>query len=85
MPLSTFARFEHGTAPLVIAHQEQFPAVTISFNLAPDAALSDAVRVITQAERDIGMPTSVIGSYSGRCRRIRQIARRRAVADPRGR
>jgi multidrug efflux pump len=65
VPLSTFARFEHATAPLVIAHQEQFPAVTISFNLAPDAALSDAVKEISQAERDIGMPTSVIGSYSG--------------------
>ncbi len=65
VPLSTFARFEHATAPLVIAHQEQFPAVTISFNLAPDAALSDAVQLITQAERNIGMPTSVIGSYSG--------------------
>jgi multidrug efflux pump len=65
VPLSTFARFEHGTAPLVIAHQEQFPAVTISFNLAPYAALSDAVNVISQAERDIGMPSSVIGSYSG--------------------
>jgi multidrug efflux pump len=65
VPLSTFARFEHATAPLVIAHQEQFPAVTISFNLAPYAALSDAVSVISQAERDIGMPTSVIGSYSG--------------------
>src|SRR5215217_7408558 len=65
VPLSAFARFEHTTAPLVIAHQEQFPAVTISFNLAPEAALSDGVRVISSAERDIGMPTSVIGSYSG--------------------
>jgi multidrug efflux pump len=65
VPLSTFARFEHTTAPLVIAHQEQFPAVTISFNLAPEAALSDAVKAITDAERDIGMPGSVIGSYSG--------------------
>jgi multidrug efflux pump len=65
VPLSTFARFEHTTAPLVIAHQEQFPAVTISFNLAPNAALSDAVKLISQAERNIGMPTSVIGSYSG--------------------
>src|SRR4029077_6010846 len=65
VPLSAIARFEYGTAPLVIAHQEQFPAVTISFNLAPDAALSDAVRVITQAEQTIGMPTSVVGSYSG--------------------
>ncbi|HJZ78208.1 MAG TPA: efflux RND transporter permease subunit [Vicinamibacterales bacterium] len=65
VPLSTIARYEPATAPLVIAHQEQFPAVTISFNLAPDAALSDAVRVITEAEQAIGMPTSVIGSYSG--------------------
>ena len=65
VPLSAVASFEHGTAPLVIAHQEQFPAVTISFNLAPGAALSDAVKVISQAEREIGMPTSVIGSYSG--------------------
>jgi multidrug efflux pump len=65
VPLNTVARFEYGTAPLVIAHQEQFPAVTISFNLAPEAALSDAVTVITQAEQEIGMPTSVIGSYSG--------------------
>ncbi|MET0536392.1 MAG: efflux RND transporter permease subunit, partial [Xanthobacteraceae bacterium] len=65
VPLSAFARFEHATAPLVITHQEQFPATTISFNLAPGAALSDALRAIVQAEREIGMPTSVIGSYSG--------------------
>src|SRR5262249_37423378 len=65
VPLNTLARFEHGTAPLVIAHQEQFPAVTISFNLAPDAALSDAVRAISRAESQVGMPASVIGSYSG--------------------
>jgi multidrug efflux pump len=50
---------------LVVAHQEQFPAVTISFNLAPEAALSDAVAAISQAEHEIGMPSSVIGSYSG--------------------
>jgi multidrug efflux pump len=62
VPLSAVARFEHGTAPLVISHQEQFPAATISFNLAPHAALSDAVGVISQAERTIGMPTAVIGS-----------------------
>jgi multidrug efflux pump len=65
VPLSAFARFEHTTAPLVIAHQEQFPSVTISFNLAPRAALSDAVTAITAAERAIGMPSSVAGSYSG--------------------
>jgi multidrug efflux pump len=65
VPLNTIAKFEYGTTPLVIAHQEQFPAVTISFNLAPDAALSDAVKAISGAEREIGMPSAVIGSYSG--------------------
>jgi multidrug efflux pump len=65
VPLNTVARFQYTTAPLVIAHQEQFPAVTISFNLAPGAALSGAVRLIAHAEQEIGMPSSVIGSYSG--------------------
>jgi multidrug efflux pump len=65
VPLSAFARFEPTTAPLVIAHYEQFPAVTISFNLAPTASLSDAVGAVTAAQREIGMPNSVVGSYSG--------------------
>jgi multidrug efflux pump len=65
VPLSAIARFQYTTAPLVISHQEQFPAVTVSFNLAPQAALSDAVAVISAAEEEIGVPTSVIGSYSG--------------------
>jgi multidrug efflux pump len=65
VPLSAVARFETTTAPLVIAHQEQFPSVTISFNLAPNAALSDAVTAISAAEREIGVPSSVLGSYSG--------------------
>jgi multidrug efflux pump len=65
VPLSTFANFNYTSAPLSIAHQEQFPAVTISFNLAPDAALSDAVAAIRSAERTIQMPSSVTGSYSG--------------------
>ena len=65
VPLNAFAQFQYTTAPLVIAHQEQFPAVTISFNLSPNAALSDAVAAIQAAADEIGMPTSVIGSYSG--------------------
>jgi len=65
VPLSAFARMIRTTAPLAIAHQEQFPSVTLSFNLAPGAALGDAVNIIASAERVIGMPTSVIGSYSG--------------------
>jgi multidrug efflux pump len=65
IPLSAFSRLEHRTAPLVINHQEQFPAVTISFNLAPGAALSDAVSIISRIQNEIAMPSAVIGSYSG--------------------
>ena len=65
VPLSSFARFVPTSAPLAIAHQEQFPSVTISFDLAPGYALSDAVAAIRSVEREIGMPTSVTGSYSG--------------------
>src|SRR3954454_1431218 len=65
VPLSAFAQMIRTTAPLAIAHQEQFPSVTPSFNLAAGAALGDAANIIASAERVIGMPTSVIGSYSG--------------------
>ena len=65
VPLSAFARFVPTSAPLAIAHQEQFPSVTISFDLADGYALSDAVAAITTAERAIGMPGSVMGTYSG--------------------
>ncbi|MGE4165279.1 MAG: efflux RND transporter permease subunit [Xanthobacteraceae bacterium] len=65
VPLSAFARFEQTAAPLAIAHQEQFPSVTLSFNLAPWAALSDAVAAINAAQQELGVPSSVIGIYSG--------------------
>jgi multidrug efflux pump len=65
VPLSAFAELTRITAPLAIAHQEQFPSVTLSFNLAPGAALGEAVKIISAAERAIGLPSSVIGSYSG--------------------
>ena len=65
VPLSAFARFVPTSAPLAIAHQEQFPSVTISFDLNEGYALSDAVAIIRAAEQTIGMPSSVTGSYSG--------------------
>jgi multidrug efflux pump len=65
IPLSVFASIERTTAPLVILHDEQFPAATLSFNLAPGAALGDAVDAIKKAERDIGVPSSITTSYSG--------------------
>ncbi|MCF8477933.1 MAG: efflux RND transporter permease subunit [Pseudolabrys sp.] len=65
VPLAAFAHFENASAPLSIAHQEQFPSVTISFDLAPGYALSDAVAAVGAAQQEIGMPASVTGSYSG--------------------
>jgi multidrug efflux pump len=65
VPLSAFASFVRGSASLAIAHQEQFPSVTLSFDLAPGYALSDAVTIISAAQKQIGMPSSVTGSYSG--------------------
>jgi len=65
VPLSAIAKIERRTAPLAINHQDQFPSVTISFNLAHGAALSDAVHAIAAASQEIDMPTSVTGSYSG--------------------
>ncbi len=65
VPLSTFTQLTHDTAPLSVQHTEQFPAVTISFNLREGQSLSDGVAAIDQASRDIGMPLSVIGTYAG--------------------
>jgi multidrug efflux pump len=65
VPLSSLATIERRTAPLAVHRQDQFPSVTISFNLAPHAALSDAVTAVTAAQNEIGMPTSVTGTYSG--------------------
>jgi multidrug efflux pump len=65
VPLGAFTRVDNTAAPLAISHQAQFPAVTISFNLAPGRSLSDAVAAVADAERAIEMPPTVIGSYSG--------------------
>jgi multidrug efflux pump len=65
VPLGAFASFVNSSAPLVIAHEEQFPSVTISFDLAPGYALSDAVTIIDAAQKSIGLPNTVTGSYSG--------------------
>jgi multidrug efflux pump len=63
-PISTFVRVEQTTAPLSVAHQEQFPAATLSFDLARGAALGEAVKAIAKAEKDIDMPSSIIGLFS---------------------
>jgi multidrug efflux pump len=65
VPLSAFAHYEPSTAPLVISHQGQFPSVNISFNLAPGKALGDAVSAVESAEREIGLPANIHGSFQG--------------------
>ena len=65
VPLSAVAHSEPTTAPLAVAHQGEFPAVTLSFNLAPGVAISDAVKAINQMEQNIGMPGTIRGSFSG--------------------
>ncbi len=65
VPLTSLAKIEYTTAPLAVSHQDQFPAQTISFNLAQGAALSDAVAAVSAAEAKIGMPASVTGSFFG--------------------
>jgi multidrug efflux pump len=65
VPLATMAKMREETAPLQISHLGQFPSATISFNLAPGAALGDAVAAIKQAQLDIGQPLGVITSFQG--------------------
>jgi multidrug efflux pump len=65
IPLSAFTRVEPGGAALSINHQGQFPAVTISFNLAPGASLGDATKVIEQTRQDIRMPPSIQATFQG--------------------
>jgi multidrug efflux pump len=65
VPLSSFTHVEWSSAPLSVNHQGQFPAVTVSFNLAPGASLGEAVRAIDQAEKEIGLPASIQASFQG--------------------
>ncbi len=64
-PLGTIVHIEKITAPLSVSHQEQFPASTISFDLAPDASLGDALETIARVEKGIDMPSVVVGLFSG--------------------
>jgi multidrug efflux pump len=65
VPLDAVSNYQPTTAPLAVNHQGQFPSVTVSFNLAPGVALSQASREIDDLERKLGTPASVRGTYSG--------------------
>jgi multidrug efflux pump len=65
VPLSAFAHFENTMEPLVITHQGQFPAITASFNLAPNAALGSAIAAINKVQKDMHMPASLQAGFQG--------------------
>jgi len=65
VPLSAFTQLTETTAPLVISHQGQFPAVTVSFNVAPGVSLGAAVQAVETAAHQIGLPASIRGSFQG--------------------
>jgi multidrug efflux pump len=65
VPLSAFCHFENTTEPLSINHQGQFPAITVSFNLAENSSLGDAISAVDKVQKDMHMPASVQAAFQG--------------------
>jgi len=65
VPLDVITKFKETTGPLIVSHLGQFPAVTLSFNLAPGASLGDAVAAIQLTTRKMGLPGSINGEFQG--------------------
>ena len=65
VPLSAFTQIHTSSTALAVNHQGQFPVVTLSFNLAPGKSLGDATKAIDEAEKEIGMPSSVHTAFQG--------------------
>ncbi|HXI69130.1 MAG TPA: efflux RND transporter permease subunit [Verrucomicrobiae bacterium] len=65
VPLSSVTQFKPSNTSLSVNHQGEFPAVTISFNLAPGVALGQATEIMRQAVNDLHLPASVSGSFQG--------------------
>ncbi|TDN55663.1 MdtB/MuxB family multidrug efflux RND transporter permease subunit [Scandinavium goeteborgense] len=65
VPLNTIAKVEERFAPLSINHLDQFPVTTISFNVAQDSSLGDAVQAITDAEKTLNLPTDIRTEFQG--------------------
>ena len=72
VPLSAVTRWEYGTTPLAVNHQSMFVASTVSFNLAPGRTLSDAVQYVNDTMREIGVPSTLHGSFQGTARAFQQ-------------
>jgi len=65
VPLGAFSQVKLSAVPITVNHQGQFPVVTLSFNLAPNASLGDAVTAVNQVKDEIGMPASIQGEFQG--------------------
>ena len=65
VPVSAFCHFEKTTEPLSINHQGQFPAITVSFNLAENASLGDAITAVEKTQKDMHMPASLQAGFQG--------------------
>jgi len=65
VPLSAIAHFENTTEALAITHQGQFPAITVSFNLSPNASLGNAITAVDKAQKDMHMPPSLQAGFQG--------------------
>ncbi|MDI4656035.1 multidrug efflux RND transporter permease subunit [Xanthobacter autotrophicus] len=68
VPLSVLTTTHVETAPLLVSHLGQFPATTISFNLAPGASLGEAIAAIRKTSEEMGMPASIVASFQGAAR-----------------
>jgi multidrug efflux pump len=65
VPLSAIAHFEQQRTSLQVNHQGQYPAVTLTFNLAPNVALGDAVTALEKAQAEMGMPSAIHATFQG--------------------
>jgi len=72
VPLSAFTRFDSGNTPIAVYHQNLFAASTVSFNLAPGAALSLAMAAIDNEMRRLGVPASIHGGFAGTAKTFQQ-------------
>jgi multidrug efflux pump len=79
IPLPAIAKFYERATPTSVNHQDGELATTVSFNLAPDASLSDAQATIAQAEADIGLPNNIRGSFQGTARSFQEQLRSEPV------
>ena len=79
VPLLSVATVGPGFAPLSVAHQGQFAAVTLSFNLAEGASLSQAQEAIDRLRVTLGMPSSIVGSFQGTAKLFNETVRNQVV------